>query len=240
MGVFDGKVQVPLAVPDPKTDAKLPPPGALQYGAITTAAALAGTTGVHAALIHGNKWQQLNGSHTENVSVNHQLKITGNRKETVAGNHRHTIVGTTVSTHHGVHHHQNTSARNDLFLQHRTEQHAEKEFEQQTTQRMEHLADEVKEIQNEKHIKGFEWSIIALKTEATGTGFETKVTSTSVIGIVAEAKGSISKSEAFEHKLQGFVTSAVGMATHACSLYGDLIALDLNGGVKIDGDSPGG
>ena len=61
-----------------------------------------------------------------------------------------------------------------------------------------------------------------------------------MVGIGAEAHGSISKSEAFEHSLQGWVTKAVGVANHVAAHYGDLIALDLNGGVKVDGDSPGG
>ena len=144
MSVFDGSIVTPRAVPDPFTDHLLPPPGALDYGSITSLTALAGTTGVDACLIQGDKWQQLVGNHTENVAMDHKLQITGNRAEQVTGNHQHTIVGTTNTTFVGVHNQTNIAPRNDTYNHTRTENHAESEHINQPTSQL--------EVANEKKV----------------------------------------------------------------------------------------
>src|SRR5580658_8770277 len=116
MSVFEGAVKIGRDVADPGTDHLLPPSGALSFGAIKAVTGLSGTNGVDACLISGNKWQQLNGKHTENVTMDHLLTILGNRKEMVQGSHTGTIVGTTNQTHVGVHNQTNVAARNDTFV----------------------------------------------------------------------------------------------------------------------------
>ena len=119
MPVFAADIQTPLAVKDPGTDYKLPPPGALTYAAITAETALAGTNGVDALLVAGNRDRQMNGnestritqdrSHTVGgnqqklVSGNKNENVTGNMGQTTIGNVNRSIVGTTSDLHTGTH-----------------------------------------------------------------------------------------------------------------------------------------
>jgi hypothetical protein len=238
MSVFDKKVRVRRAVPDPRTDKNLPPSGALSWGGIKTVTALAGTTGVEGCLIQGNKWQELNGQHTENVSQHHLLKIGGNRQEMVVGNHAHTIVGATNNTHVGVHNSTNIAPRNDTFVHTRTEMHSEQEQQQQPTGRMELTTSEHTATENEKHTKLWEYTAIGIKLEAVGTSLESKAFGIGIHGINSEAKVMHHKSEVLEAKLQGFATEVVAAKLKAAGAHAKAIAANLNAGLAANADSP--
>lgn len=85
MGVFNNSVKIGVRVPDPGTDKNLPPPGALSYTGITTAAALAGTTGIDCKLVHGNRWQEIQGNMTEDYTGSVTTNITQNENINVTG-----------------------------------------------------------------------------------------------------------------------------------------------------------
>ncbi len=117
MPVFDKSTKVGRKVNDPGTDKSLPGGKALSYGAMTSATAVAGTTGLDCKLVHGDRWQQIDGSFTEqtnsnvkttiladetrNVIGNRTLSTLGSVTGTVASNYTKTVVGSTVRTYVG-------------------------------------------------------------------------------------------------------------------------------------------
>jgi len=245
MGVFDGTVKIGRTVADPGTDHSLPPCGALSFGGIKAVTALSGTNGADACLITGNKWQQLNGKHTENVTMDHLLTIVGNRQEMVSGNHTHTIVGHTNATHVGVHNQTNVAPRNDTFVHTRTENHSEQEHQNQPTGRNEVTASEHTSTHEESHTKLEEHTATGFKFEAVGMNFETQVTNVEskmvnvgFHGISAEAKLMHHKSELFEERLQAFATDVVAVKLRAAVTHAKAIAADLNAGIAANLDSP--
>jgi len=106
MGVFGKSTKVSRAVTDPGTDDSLPSPGALSWGGITAASGVAGTTGADAKLVKGDRWQQIVGSHTENMTGNvrttilggHNRSVNGNQTLHTTGNVTRNIVGNLATT----------------------------------------------------------------------------------------------------------------------------------------------
>lgn len=114
MGIFAGSTKISRAVTDPGLDHTLPSPGALSWGAITAASAVAGTTGADAKLVHGDRWQQIDGNFTETMGGNLLSTVTGDQThsvtgsqtmtvtqdqtETVVGNTLHTMIGPQIVT----------------------------------------------------------------------------------------------------------------------------------------------
>jgi hypothetical protein len=104
--VFDGKTKVGRAVADPGTDDTLPNPGSMAYGAIATPVSLSGTIGAHSMLVHGDRWQQIDGNFTESVGSDLRTTISGNQTHTtqgnqtvtVSGDHNETVMGNTMQT----------------------------------------------------------------------------------------------------------------------------------------------
>jgi hypothetical protein len=101
MGVFDGATKVKRAVPDPETDHTLPPGGALSWGAVPSAGGLAGTTGADCKLVHGDRWQEIDGSMTENFKNDVKTRIIQDEKHAVLGNQVLSVIGNVTATIHG-------------------------------------------------------------------------------------------------------------------------------------------
>ena len=142
MGVFDGAVKVGRAVADPKTDKDLPSPKSLSWGAIKSASALAGTTGTDSKLVHGDRWQQVAGSMTENyignvsstIAQDETHKIAGNRTKQVGGTHNETICGTSMETIIGAHVITNMNILNETRLGTRMQVHGALEWQKDQNQ----------------------------------------------------------------------------------------------------------
>ena len=115
MGVFDGLIQIPLAVPDPMTDWALPSPGALSYGAITADSALAGTNGHDTLLLAGNRDRQMNGNESTRITENRSHDVGGNQHKQVTGNKDENIIGNFVHQTTGNLHRSIVGMTNDLF-----------------------------------------------------------------------------------------------------------------------------
>lgn len=98
MGVFDCSIKTKRAVTDPGTDDTLPPSGALSWGGITGPSSVAGTMGADAKLVHGDRWQQIEGNHTENLTMNLMATIQGNQTQTIMGNQNLTTTGNVTKT----------------------------------------------------------------------------------------------------------------------------------------------
>ena len=95
--VFDATNKVPRRVKDPITDDTLPSPGSLNWKQITSPTALAGTTGVDAMLVHGDRWQEMKGSLTENYAVDKKITVKGKHTETITGNRSITVTSGNIS-----------------------------------------------------------------------------------------------------------------------------------------------
>jgi hypothetical protein len=98
MSTFDSSTKVKRAVDDPMTDHRLPHPKTLVWGAITAPTALAGTTGAHCELVHGNHWSQIDGNLTEHIQADVTTNIQGDRSYIVTGNQTQTTIGNITST----------------------------------------------------------------------------------------------------------------------------------------------
>jgi hypothetical protein len=103
VAVFTSKSIILRAVPDPITDDTLPSPGALNWKAITTPAALAGTVGVDVKLVHGDYWSTIQGNMTLMVGGNLMTTVSKNQIWTVMTNSILTIMGTYIKTVIGTH-----------------------------------------------------------------------------------------------------------------------------------------
>jgi hypothetical protein len=98
MAVFGGNAKITRAVNDPGTDDTLPSPGALSWGGITSASGVAGTTGAEAKLVHGDRWQQIDGAFTESVGADLKTTVMGGKTVTVTQDHNETVMGNTLQT----------------------------------------------------------------------------------------------------------------------------------------------
>jgi hypothetical protein len=238
MSVFDGAVKIGRAVRDPGTDKKLPEVGSLSYGAIKSATALAGTTGVDACLIQGNKWQELKGQHTENVLQHHLLTIQGNRQEMVAGNHTHTIVGNTNTTHIGTHNHTNISPRNDTFVHTRTENHTEEEHQNQPTGRNDVASSENKDVEESKHFHGLEWNVIGVAFEVVGVKTEHKSVALDVTNVKADFEMMHAESKSFHQNLSALASDIHGGKLKVAATHAKAIGANICAGIAANLDSP--
>src|ERR1017187_9139897 len=89
--VFDAANKIPRRVKDPITDDTLPSPGSLNWKSITSASALSGTTGGDCMLVAGDRWQEMNGSLTEDYSNDKTITVRGRHAETITGNRSITV-----------------------------------------------------------------------------------------------------------------------------------------------------
>ena len=119
---------------------------------MTSPKALAGTTGIDASLIHGDKWEQIKANLTSNILQNRMTTITLNEMHTVLTNVVKKMVGTTNDIRVGVHNQTNIAERNDVFMHIRSELHHLTENRQQLTGDQNHTKDEKTWI--EKHFEG--------------------------------------------------------------------------------------
>ncbi len=113
--VFNADVQIPLAVPDPGTDWKLPPPGLLSYGAITTTGALAGVTGHDAMVLTGDRDRLMHGNENTAIDLNRTHAVTGNQKKTVVGNKAENVHGNMTQQTNGNVGRTNIGCTNDCY-----------------------------------------------------------------------------------------------------------------------------
>jgi hypothetical protein len=122
--VFDGKTKIGRAVADPGTDQMLPNPNSLAFPTIATPVALAGTIGAECKLVHGDRWEQVDGSlmETTNVNVttmimaNETREVNGNQTLTTSGNVGNTILGNVDYTVVGAELHTNIGAQNHTYV----------------------------------------------------------------------------------------------------------------------------
>ncbi len=93
MRIFDANSITVTTNPDPLTDNTLPPPGLLNYSAITTDTALATTTGLECAFVHGVRDLHVSGNMHEFIEGDLNSTIHGNEARSVDQTFRETVLG---------------------------------------------------------------------------------------------------------------------------------------------------
>jgi len=83
MPVFDKSTKVGRNVSDPGSDKSLPDGKSLSYGAMPSSGGLAGATGVDCKLVHGDRWQQIDGNFTEQTNSNVKTTILADETRNV-------------------------------------------------------------------------------------------------------------------------------------------------------------
>ncbi len=189
MGVFDGQIQTPLAVSDPRTDWKLPPPGALSYAAITADSALAGTNGHDTLLLAGDRDRQMNGNERTRITDNRSHTVGGNQQKQVAGNKDENVVGNFAQTTIGNLHRSIIGATNDLYTAAHTIAHKADQLLDEPVNYMHNIYSVF--TQGEKHADHFEdYSLQAGHVlNVIGINNDFKAVQTAVTGAAFEKAG---------------------------------------------------
>jgi|SRR5579863_811273 hypothetical protein len=174
--VFDGKTKVGRAVADPGTDDTLPSPGSLTFGAIATPVAVSGTVGADARLVHGDRWEQLDGSLMEitntNVTTtimgNETKQVTGNQMQTMSANVTNMIVGNVTHTVVGAELHTNIGAQNHTRMAPRVETYAGSENKEEPGGHF-HVIDQwIKSCNLNMEVSVYKVSAILMKVDVAG------------------------------------------------------------------------
>ncbi|MFZ0731910.1 MAG: hypothetical protein WAM79_06270 [Candidatus Sulfotelmatobacter sp.] len=220
--VFDGKTKVGRAVADPQMDDTLPNPGSLMFPAIATPVAVTGTIGALATLVHGDRWEQLDGSLMEitntNVTTtimgNETREITGNQTLTTSSNVTNTIVGNMNHTVVGAELHTNVGVQNHTRMAPRVETYAGEENKEEPGIHIHSIDQWIKSNNLNAEVVGYKIEAVATKYEALGYHLD-------LVGAKTEA-------EEVKDVLEGLKTQAVaGLKLYAGALRNQICAMAL-------------
>ena len=197
--------------------------GSLAGGAaIATPTALAGTNGVDCKLIHGDRWQEINGNETDDITGNLMTTIDGDENRLLLGNLETTVMEKTKDDRFGLYLGQYFEGSTFNYFHTRTENHTAEEQEHQPTGHNEVTKEENKEKEKSYHFDlhkedfaGFSLGGTLIKIEGTGTAAEVFGAKTGLGGIEATGLGWREKSEALETKLDAVATWFSGVHAEA-------------------------
>lgn len=134
MPPFNGQKKTPNTAFDPSKDNVCPNLRSMSMKDMKSTTALAGQTGNHCKLVHGDRWQHIDGSMTEVIGKNLKTDILVNETWEVHNNLVFRVDGTTTDDRVGVHHQTNWNPRFDHFVHTRTENHNQREVINQPTE----------------------------------------------------------------------------------------------------------
>ena len=189
MGVFDAQVQTALAVPDPRTDWKLPLPWALNYSAITGHTALAGTNGHDTLLLSGNRDRQMNGNESTRVTQNRTHQVGGNQQKQIAGNKNENVVGNFLQTTIGNLHRSIVGATNDLHTGVHTIAHKANQLLHEPVEYMHYIEKITQTGTNYSQMYGFYYSVVGTYTNFVGLNTDFKLMQLGVTAAEASMSG---------------------------------------------------
>ena len=121
--IFDAAPKTVNGSFNPATDHVTPLLGSLNLSAMPDLTALAGTTGTDAKLIHGDRWQQIDGNQTERVNKCLKTDIMQDENWEVHRDLTYRVDGTTMDERVKAHYQTNYNVRFDHFVHTRTETH---------------------------------------------------------------------------------------------------------------------
>ncbi len=219
---FTGEKKTANSSFDSSLDHKTPVLGSLNLSAMPSLTALSGTQGIDVKLVHGDRWQQIEGNETDFILQNQERTIHGDEKRMLLGSLDTTVIGRTKDD------------RFDLFLQnfyeastfnyfhHRLENHTAEEQEQQPTAHREVIQQEEKKkeshfetILHKEEIVGFSAGFTATKIEGLGIATEGFGAKAGMGGIEAVGVGWKNKAEALETRLNALAAKITGAEVEA-------------------------
>lgn len=162
-----------------KKDSSFPSLRALSPKQMPNATAMSGTTGVDCKLIHGDRWQQIDGNLTENITKNLKTDIKEDETWEVHGDLIFKVDGKTKDTRvEDVKEYYLAESKFEYTLEH-TDLHHEKDHQINPTQTFDilNIEGEYKNVDlaikaSAIEAKGFSAEVIGVKTEAWGVGAE--------------------------------------------------------------------
>ena len=200
--------------------------------------ALGGTNGADARLIHGDCWEQIEGSETVNIVKNLTTAVTQNETRTVYGNLVNKVVGTTSDTRTGVHHQWNVSPRFEEYLHILTQNHHEKLSIHQPTTTWEI-------IQSYITMKAASFSVTGLSLSTTASSASLTGSSASATVISVGCNVFSSTKESFSVKdmdiglhIRGMITEIKAVKIKAAVSHLKAIGANLCAGIAANLDSP--
>lgn len=215
MAVFDGQVKTGLRVSDPGTDKRLPGPGSLSYGSMTSEGAIEGVAGVDCLLTHGDVWREIDGTEQRQTWKNHMANILGQETYTVqqmqtiqiTGPVTHTINTDLNFTVLGTHNTVNIGPHNASFVAPQSESRQSPKSMEEPVSRMESRGEKIEWLSGGK----FELNY-GINAEVN-TGMKTEITNLSleVCSLKGEAEMGHQKSEALSQKMQGLANKVMGV-----------------------------
>jgi|GEM_PF-3495457 hypothetical protein len=240
MSVFSANVLTATRANAAANDSKPPMLGALSMGggAMISPTALGGTNGADARLIHGDCWEQIEGSETVNIVKNLTTAVTQNETRTVYGNLVNKVVGTTSDTRTGVHHQWNVSPRFEEYLHILTQNHHEKLSIHQPTTTWEI-------IQSYITMKAASFSVTGLSLSTTASSASLTGSSASATVISVGCNVFSSTKESFSVKdldiglhIRGMITEIKAVKIKAAVSHLKAIGANLCAGIAANLDSP--
>jgi hypothetical protein len=182
MGAFGGEPKTVNGGFSAATDNKTPAFGSLPAASMTSLSGLAGTTGTDVKLIHGDRWQQIDGLQKETINKTLTTDILETETWTVHDNLIFKVIGTTTDHRiEDVKEYYLAESRFEYFGEH-TDQHHEQDHQLNPTVTFDVL-------HTEGEYKNIDLAIKALVFEAKGAVVDVTVGKAEAWGVGAEAWG---------------------------------------------------
>ena len=197
MAVFSSNVLTATGANALAQDSASPDFGALSAKAMTSSTAVSGTTGVDSKLIHGDRWQEIEGNQTENIKNDLNTHIKENETWVVDEKLDLTVKGKTIDNRiEVVNEYFHAESKFEYFGEH-TDQHHEKDHQINPT-----LTFDI--LHTEGEMKNVDLAIKGLAIEAKGMVLDATVGKAEAWGAGAEAWGA-------QVSAGGFVNEAFGL-----------------------------
>jgi hypothetical protein len=166
---FNGQKKTPNQNFDTSKDNVCPPLRSLNMKNMKDTSALQGQVGSDCKLVHGDRWQQIDGSQTEKINHNLTTDIMVNEFWMVHNDLFYTVNNLTVDNRYGAHYQVNWDVRFDHFIHTRTETHDQREVIHQPTENV-NWFQKIVEFSWEKHTSQMFYFVANLfKFEVDGT-----------------------------------------------------------------------
>lgn len=202
---------------NPSLDHKTPALGLLNLGAMPALSALSGTLGIDVKLIHGDRWQQIEGNETDFIIKNLARTVDGDEKRLLVGDLDTTVIGRTKDDRFDLFLGNFYEASTFNYFHHRLENHTAEEQEHQPTAHREVIEKEEKKKENsfestwhKEEVVGFSAGFTATKLEGLGVATEGFGAKAGMGGIEATGIGWKNKAEALETRLNAFAAKCTG------------------------------
>ena len=131
---FTGQKKTPNKNFDTSKDNVCPALRSMSMKDLKSPTALTGQIGHETKLVHGDRWQHLDGNFTERIDKSLDTYIKIDEKWEVHGNLTYTVGGNTNDNRYGQHFQTNWQTRTDHFVHTRTENHDQPEHINQPTE----------------------------------------------------------------------------------------------------------